>query len=334
MPGYDNRLPILRAVEKARESKALLYVTGDRPGMETQISPEVVDLFVDHLDELWPAKKISLILYTPGGSTAAAWRIVNLLRTFCDDLEVIVPSKALSAGTLISLGANRIVMTKQASLGPIDPSLNGPLNPPVPGGAPNHKASVSVEAVQGFLDVVQEQLAVKDPQSLAAVWNHLSDKIHPLVLGQIFRTRSQIRTLAKRLLAYQGVDEEKREGIISFLCSDSGSHDHSINRREARSMGLNIEIPSDELYAILKRLHQSVADTLKLRSPYSPDTELAGQNSVGYLQRRALIESVQHGSHQFVSQGQIRKVNLNLPNQPPQIGIEDTREFEGWRKES
>lgn len=334
MPGFDVRLPIFKAIEKERKSKAILYVTGDRPGMETQISPEVVDLFVDHLDELWPAKKISLILYTSGGSTAAAWRLVNLLRTFCDDLEVIVPFKALSAGTLISLGANRIVMTKQASLGPIDPSLNGPLNPLVPGSAPNHKAPVSVEAVQGFLDVVQDGLGVKDPQSLAAVWNHLSDKIHPLVLGQIFRTRSQIRTLAKRLLAYQGIDDDKREGIISFLCSESGSHDHSINRREARSMGLNIENPSEKFYGILKKLHQSVAETLKLRTPYSPDTELAGQNQVGYVQRRALIESVKHGSHQFVSQGQIRKIQISGPNQAAQFGIEDTREFEGWRKEA
>lgn len=330
--GFEIRKPILRAIEKARNSKAILYVTGDRPGMETQISPEVVDLFVDHLDDLWPANKISLVLYTPGGNTAAAWRIVNLLRTFCEDLEVIVPSKALSAGTLISLGANRIVMTKQASLGPIDPSLNGPLNPTVPGGAANHKAPVSVEAVQGYLDVVQDQLGVKDSASLASVWNHLSDKIHPLVLGQIFRARSQIRTLASRLLIHQGIDEDKKNGIISFLCSESGSHDHSINRREARSMGLNIEIPSDEFYATLKKLHASIAGTLKLRMPYNPDTELAGSQQTNYVQRRALIESVKHGSHQFVSEGSLARVMI--PGVPNQQGIQDDRNFEGWRKEA
>lgn len=333
MPGYADRLPIFKEIERERQSRVLLYVTGDRPGMETQISPEVIDLFVDHLDDLWPAEKISLVLHTSGGNTAAAWRLVNLLRTFCDDLEVIVPSKALSAGTLVSLGANRIVMTKQASLGPIDPSLNGPLNPSVPGGAPHHRAPVSVEAVQGFLDVVQDQLGVKDSASLAVVWNHLSDKIHPIVLGQIFRTRSQIRTLAKRLLAHQGIDDDKKEGIISFLCSESGSHDHSINRREARSMGLNVENPSDGFYQILKGLHQSVAETLKLRVPFSPDTELAGQQQVRYQHRRALIESVRHGSHQFVSEGNITRIAINAPNQPPQFGLNDDREFEGWRKE-
>ena len=334
MTGYSDRRRILRKIETERKSKAILYVTGDRPGMETQISPEVIDLFVDHLDALWPSTKISLILYTPGGNTAAAWRLVNLLRTFCDDLEVIVPSKALSAGTLISLGANRILMTKQASLGPIDPSLNGPLNPSVPGGAPNQKAPVSVEAVQGFLDVVQQQLGVNDSSSLASVWNHLSDKIHPLVLGQIFRSRSQIRTLAKRLLVHQGIDDDKREGIISFLCSESGSHDHSINRREAKSMGLNIENPSDNFYQTLKKLHHSVAETLLLRTPFSPDTTLGANQTMKYVLPRALIESVKHGSHQFVSEGTISRLQLNIPGQPPQIGIQDSREFEGWRKEA
>src|SRR3546814_9324606 len=50
---------------------------------------------------------------TKGGNTAAAWRLVNLLRTFCNELEIIVPAKAMSAGTLMCLGADKIVMTKK-----------------------------------------------------------------------------------------------------------------------------------------------------------------------------------------------------------------------------
>jgi len=85
--------------------------------METQIHQEVLDMFADHLDAPFPAKKISLILYTRGGDTLAAWNLVNLIRMYCDKLEVIVPSKARSSGTLICLGADTIVMTKQATLG-------------------------------------------------------------------------------------------------------------------------------------------------------------------------------------------------------------------------
>ena len=192
--GHEDRKAILEKIGEERGSKALLYVTGDRPAMETQIGPDVDDIFVEHLDALWPAEKISLILYTTGGNTATAWRLINLIRIFCEELEIIVLGKALSSGTLMCLGANKIVMSKQSTLGPIDPSLNSPLNPQVPGNNPPQRAPVSVEAVQGYLDVAKE-LGVNDSTSLATILTHLSSQIHPLVLGQIFRTRTQIRDL-------------------------------------------------------------------------------------------------------------------------------------------
>lgn len=242
--GIAERSGYLETIEQQRHSSALLFVTGDRPGMETQIGQDVVDLVVEHLDEIGPVPKISLVLHTKGGQTAAAWRIVNLLRSFADDLEVIVPNRAMSAGTLICLGANRIVMTKQANLGPIDPSIHSALNPQIPGGNPQAKAPVSVEAVQGYLDIAKEDLGIKDQQALANVLIDLSNKVHPLVLGEIFRQRSQIRSLAQKLLNTQVTDSSKLEQIIAFLCSESGSHDYAITRREAAEMGLNIEKPT------------------------------------------------------------------------------------------
>src|SRR6185312_13971029 len=136
MSSYSTRIPLFKKIEQRRNSRVLLYVTGDRQGMETQIHPEVYDFFVNLLDEIGVVKKISLVLYTRGGSTLAGWSIVNLIEQFCDEFEVIVPSKAHSTGTLISLAAKPIVMTKQATLGPIDPSINNALNPVIPGAAP------------------------------------------------------------------------------------------------------------------------------------------------------------------------------------------------------
>ena len=78
--------------------------------METVIAQDCIDPFVDLLEPIGPTERISLILHTNGGQTLAAWRIVNLIRMFCDELEVMIPSKALSAGTLISMGANRVIM--------------------------------------------------------------------------------------------------------------------------------------------------------------------------------------------------------------------------------
>ena len=193
MNEVENRIELIRRIEELRHSKAVLYVTGDRQGLETQLGHDIIDLFVDHLDSIGPVEKISLILYTNGGNTSAAWNLVNLLHMFCDDFEIIAPGKCMSAGTLICLGANRIVMTKQATLGPIDPSIHHPLGPPIPGASEDARAPVSVEAVNGYLDAFTEE-------NKRRALLDLSNKVHPLVLGEIFRSRQQIRDLSQRLL--------------------------------------------------------------------------------------------------------------------------------------
>src|SRR3989338_8569738 len=166
---YRERLENYKLLEKARDSKLLVYVTGDRPGMETQIHQEVVDYFAEHLDTFSLHNKISLFLYSRGGNTLAGWCIVNLIRQFCKEFEVIVPSKALSTATIICLGANNILMTKQATLGPIDPSVNTLLNPQVPGAGPQAKVPVSVEAMRGFLELTKTEVGVKDQKNLTAI---------------------------------------------------------------------------------------------------------------------------------------------------------------------
>lgn len=69
---------------------------------------------------------LDLILHTPGGFPTSAERIVKYLREkFNSDIRVIVPSQAMSAGTMIAFAAKEIIMTKHACLGPIDPQFNG-----------------------------------------------------------------------------------------------------------------------------------------------------------------------------------------------------------------
>lgn len=90
---YATRQKLYRKIERDRKTKVLAFVTSDRVGMETRIAPDCVDLFVDLLDRIGPTKRLSLILHTNGGQTLAAWRLVNLIRTFCDELEVIIPKR-------------------------------------------------------------------------------------------------------------------------------------------------------------------------------------------------------------------------------------------------
>jgi len=114
-----DRLELYNQLEEQRNSKLLVYVTSTRQGLETHIANDVLPKLSEHLDSIGDTQKISLFLYTNGGNTLTAWSLVNLIRSFCEELAVIIPSNCFSSDTLISLGADRLIMTKQASLGPM-----------------------------------------------------------------------------------------------------------------------------------------------------------------------------------------------------------------------
>ena len=290
---YAERREIYSSIELERETKVLSFITSDRRGMETLIAQDCIDPFVDLLEKVGPTKRISLILHTNGGQTLAAWRLVNLIR-----IEVLIPLKALSAGTLISIGADRVIMTKQAALGPIDPSINNPLNPQATVDGQSKQVPVSVENVRGYLDAAREELKIKGEQAITSVLLNLTSHIHPLVLGEIFRSKAQIRYLAEKLLQRQVKNKNQIKSIIEFLCADSGSHDYTVNRREAKDLGLDIKKPSDAFYKQLRKIHLSYVEELKLLEPYTPQTFLVNateNNPVEFSVTRALIEGTVGG---------------------------------------
>ncbi len=332
---YVNRKAMYQELEQARNSKVLVYVTGDRPGLETRIASEVYDLFVNQLDKIGITNKISLYLYTRGGDTLAAWSIINLIKQFADEIEVIVPSKCHSAGTLMALGANNIIMTKQATLGPIDPSINDPLNPQIPGAAPDAKVPVSVEDIKGFIELAVEECKMTGPEHLKDVMSILSNNVHPLVLGRVFRAKSQIQMLATKLIKEHIEDESIVERIVKFLCSESGSHDYTIHRREARnSLGMLVEKPDDVLYAKIKNIYDDIENELALTSRFEPNSFLGTDNQKTYGLKRCLLESVEGGSHYYVSEGVIRRQQIQPQPGIVQQVINDNRSFEGWKYET
>src|SRR5690606_20812799 len=158
----------------------------------------------------------------------------------------------------------------------------------------------------------------------------LTDKIHPLSLGDVYKSKAQIQMLAEKLLKNHEIKAENVQKVVSFLCSDSGSHDYTIYRKEAKEeLGLNIEKPNDELYEVIKAVHKDIEQEMELRTPFNHNVLLASANPYNYSMRRALIESIEGGCDVFVSEGSLSR--HNLPN--GQQAIKDNRTFEAWRHE-
>lgn len=65
-------------------------------------------------------KKVDVYLETPGGSGEAAEEIVEFLRRNFDYLSFVISGEAKSAGTIMVMSSDDILMTETGSLGPID----------------------------------------------------------------------------------------------------------------------------------------------------------------------------------------------------------------------
>jgi len=76
----------------------------------------------DQLTEI-EGSELDLIVETPGGSAEAVERIVCLLRARFSKVGVIVPGSAMSAGTILALSGDEILMDESSCLGPIDAQI-------------------------------------------------------------------------------------------------------------------------------------------------------------------------------------------------------------------
>lgn len=68
-------------------------------------------------------KALDIILQTPGGDIDAAFLYSKLFRKCADEVNIIVPLYAKSAGTLMSLAGDNILMTELSELGPLDTQI-------------------------------------------------------------------------------------------------------------------------------------------------------------------------------------------------------------------
>ena len=277
---------IIRQLEERRGSRLLAYVTGDRQPFAAQIGADAVRPMYDHLLAMGKQERIDLFIYSLGGDVSVPWRIVSMLREFCDEFAVLVPYKAYSAATLLSLGADHIVMGKKAELGPIDPTLTRS-----PGDA--QQQAVSVEDVNSFVSFVRDRANINDQAALAKMFAILADQLSPLTLGSINRNNSHIRLVARKLLTSrkETLDEAKLSAIIDMMTEKMYSHGHGIGRKEAEEIGLPVRRAPDDVEALMWELLLAYERRLCLDEPFDPNAKLEQEEEVTEDIVVAVVES-------------------------------------------
>jgi hypothetical protein len=327
-----DRMKLIHELEQDRKSKLIAYITGDRMGLETKISPDIFPMLHRHLTRIGEQKRIDLFLYSTGGITIAGYALVNLIREFCGHFGVIIPFKALSCATLISLGADEIVMTKMGQLSPIDPSVQHPLGPVVEiPGRPPGLASVNVEDVNAFIELAKKEVGLSEEDSMKKVLEILASKINPLVLGAVQRSREQIGFLASTLMKRHTEDQERIDKTLETLIRQRFSHNYIINRREASEiLGLNIVEPSETLTEQIIALFDAYNEMIMMDKPYHPEVVLGKDDTRIVDFDRAVIDSSDL-THVFRTKKEIRRVAITQPGVPhPGVGYQERVLQDEW----
>ena len=113
------RQTLISQIQDRIKRSLICYLSGSRCVIdESDTMP-----FVDLLHRVPPNRNVDLLLHTSGGSIDAAEKLLGMVRKHVGpaQLRIIVPDFAKSAGTLMVLGADSVVMSDTSELGPIDP---------------------------------------------------------------------------------------------------------------------------------------------------------------------------------------------------------------------
>lgn len=318
--GREQRLNIIQQISNLRGSLLICYITGDRENINTRIAPDVIQILYRHLELGQKGLPIDLFLYTRGGDVLTPWRLVHLIREYTNHFSVLVPFRAYSAGTLICLGADEIVMGKMGELGPIDPSVTNAFNPPDPSN-PAGRMPVNIEDVYSYLALARETAGVWQQKELSKTFRLLAERIHPLALGNVHRNWMLIRSLAYRLLNLKQnrMPEEKIQNIVDNLTEKLYAHNHMISRREACfDIGLPVTFASEHLEHLMWDLYDDFAQELRLAEPFNPSEFLKGKCS-DFEVASGVVESLQ-GRDYFIFNGVVErqgfpegeKINVNI----------------------
>ncbi len=221
--------------------------------METDIGDEDMNGFMEVIHGLDRSKGLDLMLHTPGGDLAATEAISHYVRkTFDKNVRAIIPQIAMSGGTILACGCEKIIMGEHSALGPIDPQI---------GGIP---ASGLVEEFE------QACNDVKQDSAKLSLWQFILNKYYPTLINQCGKAIAWSKEIVQKqlvevMLRDENDKEEKAKHIAEMLSDNSKhkSHSRHIHIDELRDAGLRVARLEDdnELQNLVLTVHHAYTHT-------------------------------------------------------------------------
>jgi hypothetical protein len=196
-----------------------------------------------------------LILTTYGGDANAAYRIARCLQHNYTEFSVIVAGFCKSAGTLLLVGAHRLVMLEHAELGPLDVQLrkDDEFGERSSGLTPMQALTVLQErAFNTFSDnflrlkvdmLMTTRTAAEIATNLATgLYSQIFGQVDPIRLGEMDRAVNIAMRYGERLAKKSG---NMKDDGLRRLVADYPSHEFIIDREESKEIFKNVAMPTD-----------------------------------------------------------------------------------------
>lgn len=210
-----------------------------------------------------------LILTTNGGQADAAYRIARLLQLVSERFYLFVPERCKSAGTLLALGANEIIMSPIAELGPLDVQLvqRNEIDR-IRSGLVVHTAlkGLADETLRAY-EQMMLQIKYKSRGSVSfevasqiaasittGVMSSVYAQVKPEDLGRDLRDLHVATAYGERLVEH---GENVKHGAVRHLVEDYPTHSFIIDASEAKTLFKKVSEPLAEATALIRILNSA-----------------------------------------------------------------------------
>lgn len=265
---FDEVVRGIKEIETIRKRSCLTYIGN-------VVRNDSGDSGVDSTDDLpffemvqkvpVTEKKIDILLATRGGSGHQISRFVNCLRARFDEVDFLLPSFCMSAGTLFALSGNNIWMTDRACLGPIDPQVPTKDGRYVPAQALLLLVDQLQKKGQDAMDkggsVPWSTVRIIDSIDKKELGDAITDSRYSTMMATQFLINYKFKNWTIRETSGVPVTDEYRQQRAKEIASSLASHDkwnnhgHAISRDILwKEIKLKIEHPENDLERAIIRL--------------------------------------------------------------------------------
>lgn len=247
-----------KEITQIRKKPLLVMFYSENAG---QIMPYDIDALEEVFDDFLKEKKksgfneLDLLIHTHGGEAHTSYRLIQLIRTYCKKLNVLVSTHSHSGGTLIAFGSDIVEMGRSATLSPIDVQIGN-----------EDKDVFSLLSIEKYLEFLEDSSEIYGFQNeknktyfITELTKSLINEVCPSRLGELFRLRSLTELHSKALLNnYMLKNDSNKEmisnRIISKFTKESPTHQFVMDYELVEESGLIVKKMDDNIYKLTKDL--------------------------------------------------------------------------------